>query len=326
MQVAILGVDIAKKKFDVALIVGTKERHKVFNNDNDGFERCLQWCTQHGADKMHICLEATSWYGENLAEYMHAQGHKVSMVNPARIRAYSTSKGLRHKTDKTDSCVIAEFCKVQNPATWQPRSSEERRLRDLYRCLQNLKDDVKRILNRLENKNKYQDIRVVYEKLVEEYNQKISDIEKLIKEIVNNNADLKNKVERLQEIKGIGWLTAITMLAEMPAVENFDSARAYAAFAGLSPRHYRSGSSVRGRGSICKVGSSQLRKALYMPAIVVKNHNKYFKIFCDNLANKGKAGKVIVVALMRKLMHIIFGVLKHGDSFKPELAFTKNWR
>lgn len=140
-------------------------------------------------------------------------------------------------------------------------------------------------------------------------------------ELINNSEMLKASFDLLNRIKGIGSLTIIALLSEMPNVDEFENARAYAAFAGLNPKQYQSGSSVLRKCGISKMGGDRIRKALYMPAIVIKNHNEHFKEFCERLAARGKNGKVIVVAIMRKLLHIIYGMLKHKQPFDTEKAF-----
>ena len=318
----ILGVDISKKKFDVCLLINKKERYKVFQNTRAGFEQCLSWCKGHDANVLWFCLEATSWYGEELAEYMSQLGHMVSVINPSRIKAYAQSKGLRQKTDKADSRVIADFCRVQQPLIWIPPSKEERYLRDLCRALETLKESQRSLANRLENTRIHDDVRNSLTTVIDAYDQEIKNIGKMIKDKVNQSVDLKRRVELLTQIKGIGFLTAITLLVEIPNVSNFENAREYVAFAGLNPRQHSSGSSVRGKQRISKIGSQRVRKALFMPALVVKNKNHYFKGFCDRLTTKGKCAKVIIVAVMRKLMHIVFGMLKNNTSFDHKLAFS----
>lgn len=147
---AILGIDISKKTFDVCLLADKKEQHKIFQNTLTGFDQCLSWSKSHGATSLWFCLEATSWYGEELSEYMTHLGHTVSIINPARIKAYAQSKGLRQKTDKTDARVIVDFCRVQQPLIWSPPSKEERYLRDLCRSLEFLKESQRSLANRLE--------------------------------------------------------------------------------------------------------------------------------------------------------------------------------
>ena len=318
---SILGIDISKKTFNVCLLTDKKERHKVFQNNHTGFEQCLGWCKSHGASKLWFCLEATSWYGEELSEYMTHLGHAVSIINPARIKAYAQSKGLRQKTDKADAGVIADFCRVHQPTTWNPPSKEERYLRDLCRSLEDLKESQRSLANRLENTRLHEHVRGSLTAIMDAYNQEIKNLEKRIKNSVNQSLDLKGKVDFLTQIKGVGFLTAITLLTEIPNIKNFENVREYVAFSGLNPRQYSSGSSVRGKQRISKIGSQRVRKALFMPALVIKNKNPHFRDFCNRLTTKGKCAKVIIVAVMRKLMHIIFGMLKNNTPFDHTLAF-----
>jgi len=321
MQVnAVLGVDISKQKFDACLLVGSKERHKVFHNNQDGFVKLSAWCNGHGADLIHMCLEATSWYGEDLANFMYDLGHNVSVVNPAQIKAFGKSELLRNKTDKSDAAMIARFCIANKPNLWKPASPEVRRLRELYRCLQTLKDDKLQQMNRLENKNMHSSCKQAILEVIAVIETQIAALEREINGHIDHHPHLKNMIENIKTIKGIGHLTAIAVVAEMPSVDNFDHARQFTAFAGLNPLHYQSGSSISKKSRVCKIGSERIRKALYMPAIVVKNFNPHFQKFCQRLASKGKCPKVIIVALMRKLMHIFFCILKNNQPFNCNLV------
>jgi transposase len=223
---------------------------------------------------------------------------------------------------RVKGCVIADFCRVQQPLIWIPPSKEERYLRDLCRTLETLKESQRSLSNRLENTRAHDDVRNSLITVIDVYDQEIKNIGQMIKDKVNQSVDLKRRVELLTQIKGIGFLTAITLLVEIPNVSNFENAREYVAFAGLNPRQHSSGASVRGKQRISKIGSQRVRKALFMPALVVKNKNHYFKGFCDRLVAKGKCAKVIIVAVMRKLMHIVFGMLKNNTSFDHKLAFS----
>lgn len=133
MKEPILGVDIAKKKFDVALLVNDKLKHKVFTNNQEGFRELLGWLKKKGVEHVHLCLEASSTYGDELATYMHDAGHIVSIVNPARIKGFAQSKLIRTKNDKVDAGLIARFCQAMHPEPWAPALSEMRQLQALVR-------------------------------------------------------------------------------------------------------------------------------------------------------------------------------------------------
>ncbi len=266
-------------------------------------------------------MEATGWYGEPLAEFMHVKSHKVSMVNPFQIKSHGQSKGIRNKTDKIDATCIADFCKVHTPSLWSPMIPEKKRLRSLSRAVNGLKDERTVLNNRLENNTLDVDVVKTLKILVGTFDQQIKHLEKLIIETIMSSTILRKDFDLLKGIKGVGIITIVAILTEMPDVNQFDTAKAYAAYAGLNPRHHQSGSSVFKKCGISKMGGSRIRKALFLPAVVVKNNNEHFQNFCERLAAKGKAGKVIVVAIMRKLLHIIYGILKHQQAFDGQKAF-----
>src|SRR5258708_20759409 len=115
-----LGIDIAKLKFDVALLTQGKFKTKVFANDSAGIGACLKWLGTHAGGSVHACLEATGPYGEALACALHDAGHTVSVINPVRTKAYAQSLGLRQKTDAVDAKMLARFVQTQQPAAWTP--------------------------------------------------------------------------------------------------------------------------------------------------------------------------------------------------------------
>ena len=121
----------------------------------------------------------------------------------------------------------------------------------------------------------------------------------------------------LDSIPAIGKVTIPHILAELDDLEKFNHVRELVAFIGLAPKETLSGSSMKGKSRLCKIGHAQLRKALYMPALVSIQCNPVMVAFYNRLKDKGKNGKVIVCAIMRKLVHVIFGVLKSGKKYDP---------
>src|SRR3712207_2919799 len=130
----VLGIDLAKLSFDVTLLLSTGKQHYAsFSNSAEGFQALQDWLVQHQISQLHACMEATNIYWEALATWLHAQGYRVSVVNPARIKGYAQATMQRNKTDKLDSAVIASFCAKHCPSAWEPASEEQRRLRALVR-------------------------------------------------------------------------------------------------------------------------------------------------------------------------------------------------
>ena len=134
----IVGIDISKAKFDAALLLGERIRHAVFSNAEAGFQQLLVWLAKHRPDPtvpLHACMEATGNWGLELADFLHAQGVRVSVVNPARIKAYGESELTRNKTDKLDAALIARFCRAHVPPAWVPAAAHLRELREpVRRC------------------------------------------------------------------------------------------------------------------------------------------------------------------------------------------------
>lgn len=315
MSVSVLGIDIAKQKFDAALLVDGKIRHKACKNSTEGFETLMLWLEKQGGQKVHACLEATGSYGEDLAIYLHEAGQRVSIVNPARIKGFGQSELIRTKTDKIDAGLIARFCLVMKPGLWVPPPPEIRSLRALVRRADSLIDMRSQEKNRLGTA--HESVIFLIKEHIAYLDQEIEKIRRQIADLIGQNPHLKRKKELLDSIPGIGKVTIPHILAELDDLDKFSHVREMVAFIGLAPKETLSGSSIKGKPRLCKIGHARLRKALYMPALVSIQRNPVMIAFYDRLKEKGKNGKVIVCAIMRKLVHVIFGVLKSGKKYDP---------
>jgi transposase len=315
MSVSVLGIDIAKQKFDAALLVDGKTKHKACKNSAEGFETMRLWLEKQGIQKVHACLEATGNYGEDLAIYLHEAGHIVSIVNPARIKGFGQSELIRTKTDKLDAALIARFCLAMKPGPWSPPSPEIRSLRALVRRVDSLIDMRSQEKNRIGTA--HESVVFLIKEHIAYLNQEIEKIRKQIADVIGQDPNLKRKKDLLDSIPAIGKVTIPHILAELDDLEKFNHVRELVAFIGLAPKETLSGSSIKGKPRLCKIGHARLRKALYMPALVSIQCNPVMIAFYNRLKGKGKNGKVIVCAIMRKLVHVIFGVLKSGKEYDP---------
>jgi transposase len=315
MSVRVLGIDIAKQKFDVALLADGKIKHKTCKNSIEGFEILMIWLEKQGIQKVHACLEATGNYGEDLAIYLHEAGHIVSIVNPARIKGFGQSELIRTKTDKIDAGVIARFCLAMKPEAWIPPAPEIRSLRALVRRVDSLIDMRSQEKNRISTA--HESVIVLIKEHIVYLDQEIEKIRKQIADLIGRNPHLKQRKDLLDSIPGIGKGTIPHLLAELNDLDKFTHVREMVAFIGLAPKETVSGSSIKGQPRLCKIGHARLRKALYMPALVSIQCNPVMIAFYNRLKEKGKNGKVIVCAIMRKLVHVIFGVLKSGKKYDP---------
>src|SRR5260370_4851795 len=148
---ASLGIDVAKAKFDVALLCEGKLSQSTFSMNAQGFAALGLWIHKQGGEPVHACLEATGEYGAALALSLYESGHLVSIVNPARIAAYAKSRLARTKTDKADAALIAHFCCTQQPLPWTPPAPEVRELQALVRRVEMLQERAPQEGNRLQS-------------------------------------------------------------------------------------------------------------------------------------------------------------------------------
>jgi transposase len=317
---AVLGIDVSQKTLDVTLLneKGGKRR-KRFANTTAGIKALVVWLSQQTSAVVHVCMESTSVYWEDVAEALHEAGQQVSVVNPVRIKGYAMSQLRRSKTDPLDGDVIADFCRTQQPDLWQPPTAEQKKLGALVRHLEALKKSRTQQQNRLAT-CRDDEVKASLEMVIATLQEEIERLEQRIRDFIDQQPDLKQKKELLESIKGFGEKTAIHILAEMYDLAEYKNAKAAAADAGVTASHYRSGTSVWKRSKMSRMGKATIRSALYYPAISAINHNPVVKEFAQRLAAKGKKKSVIRVAAMRKLMHLAFGVLKNKTPFDPAYA------
>lgn len=318
MNNSFLGIDISKEKFDAHLIRDQETSSGQFDNSSQGFKQLQKWLKKRRIDQLHACMEATGSYGEALTYFLHEQGYQVSVVNPKIIKHYGQSKMQRNKTDKLDARLIAQYCQKETPRLWQPPTEAERTLQALTRRLDALMADRTREKNRLTAKSHLDAVKQSIEETIAFYTQQIEKLEAQIQDHIDQHPhELQKKQQLLTSIPGIGDKTAAILLAELPDIALFQSAKQVTAFAGLTPKQLQSGKMNR-TGGIYKLGSRRLRTALYFPALSGKIHNPILRQMADRLAERGLTGMSAVAALMRKLLQLVYGVLKSGQPFDPD--------
>ena len=319
-----IGVDISKKTFDVALYISEELHQLQFRNNRIGFRQLHKWLKEHKIGEAHVCMEATGRYGDALARFLHEQGYEVSVVNPKRIKAYAESQLVRNKTDAMDAVIIEDFCRTQKQRLWEPPSEEIEELQMMTRHLEALKKMRVQESNRLQSGLTSKIVCRTIKKHIAYLDREIKQLEEQIDDHTDNHPNLKEATTLLESIPGIGRQTAVKLVAEIKDIRNFENASELASYAGMSPQHRESGSSVRRRSRLSKIGNASLRKALYFPTIVARQHNPIVRSFSERLAENGKQKMVIQGASMRKLLHIVYGVWKHGRPFDPayELRFS----
>jgi transposase len=310
-----LGIDIAKRKFDVALLIGESKRHKVFDNDEGGFAALMDWLGEQ-AGSLHACMEATGGLGDDLALFLHERGVTVSIVNPLRIKAFGQSELVRTKTDKVDAGVIARFCRSQPPAPWQPPSPCMRDLRALVRRCAALKEMRAQELQRRAQGCSSAMAKASIERSITWLDGEIKAISQAVAQLIRDDEHLRKSHALLTSIPGLAEQSAAVLLAEIPDFRAFGHNKQIVAFVGLNPMDHQSGSSVRGKTRVSKVGNARLRAILYMCSLSARHHNPILKDFANRLKEAGKPPKVVLVAVARKLLVIAYGVMKTGQPFK----------
>ena len=313
----ILGIDVSKDKFDMVLSRDNSCPHKVFANNAAGFEALKRWLRNRGVSGLHACMEATGCYWEALAMALHEAGYTVSVVNPARVKAFAQSQMRRTKNDRVDAMVIADFCRALEPHPWSPPTPELRQLQALTRRLEDLQGLQAQEKNHLSSAESAQKVTQSIQRTITLLQAEIDALQGQIEEHIEAHPMLKQRCTLLTSIPGVGAATAASLIAELAHIPVFSSARQLAAYAGLVPSERRSGSSLHGRPRLSKAGRTQLRKVLFYPAMTATRYNPLIRSFYRRLLDAGKPKMLALAACMRKLLHIIFGVLKHNAPFDP---------
>jgi transposase len=313
-----LGIDISKAKLDIALrLPDGRFRSKVIPSSPEGFEELACWLAAHGAEQVHACMEATGIYWEAAAAFLVEQGHAVSVVNPAQISAFSGAVLARTKTDKKDARLIAQFCAERMPPLWEMPPPELTELRALVARRDALEGMRTQERNRLHAARAQ--VRAGIEAHLAFLDKAVKDIDAEIRRNIDSDTALKGQSGLLDSVPGLGVKTIPILLSFFGGPPRFKNARQAAAYAGLDPRQHESGSSVRRKPRLSKMGHAFLRKALYMPAMVAVTRTDWGKAFKARLAASGKPPMVIICAMMRKLVHVAVGVLNSGKIFNTAL-------
>ena len=317
----VVGIDVSKKKLDVALFANGKVKSKVIDNSADGHKLLLDWLGKSKAplQDLHVCMEATGVYFEPVALALHAAGMKVSVVNPACIKGFGHSENIRNKNDAIDAGLIARYCVAMCPALWSPPPLEQRQLRAWATRVQALKDIRQQELNRLEAHSitGMDDVAANVQAHISWLDSEIKKLESEIDDHIDRHPGLKRDAELIGSIPGIGAATVAKVLGHIGDIRRFESAKAFAAFVGVTPKQRTSGTSLKGRTMISRTGSTALRAALYMPSLVARRHNPILIRFAERLLATGMAKKAVIGAVMHKLTHLIYGVIHTGKPFDP---------
>ena len=323
-----MGIDVAKATLEFCLL--SKDLALLWRgqlcNDSAAIAQFLAQLQARGYKlaQIHFCCEATGVYGQRLVEAFHQRGLALSVINPAQVKFFALSVLRRTKNDTVDAEVLARYCRERQPLATRPLRPSEAQLKLLVHERESRAAEQTRERNRAK-KDPYQ---IGLPKLIGQQRQgrlkhlakEIAQLDAAIASLIASDELLKTQSRLLCSIPGIAEVTAAKLLSELAGKE-FQSARQLAAYAGLTPKECRSGYSSYGKTVLCKIGNAFLRKALYMPAAVARRWCQPLKPWIAQLQARKLHDLAIRGAIMRKLLHIAFGVLKHQKPFDPLLVF-----
>jgi transposase len=308
-----IGIDVDKHLLQVALAIdGSLKERRTFKNTQDGRSKLASWCAKKGAER--ICMESTGPYSGPVAYCLFEAGLPAVVCNPRAIRQFAHSMSWFNKTDRADALAIARYAELARPDIWVPPPAEHRRLCGLSRRSTQLQEMRTQERNRLEDESLDSFCLESIRRSLESIEQEQKELWKEIEALVEGCADLREKVGLLCTIPGVSLRTACAILGEMATGVPFAGAAELCSYAGLFPRLNESGQ-FAGRSLLSKRGNSRLRRALYMPAVVALKCNPLIKEFYERLLQKSKSKKAALVACMRKLLSICYGVLTRRAAF-----------
>lgn len=337
----VAGIDVSKRHLDACRQTVTGSSSRRFANTPAGHRSLVAWLTPalRGAEaparpparppaeaspaeasSVRVVIEATGRYGLDLALALHqADRVQVMVANPKAVRHHAKAQLRRTKTDGMDAAILADYAGRMSFTPWTPPSREVRQLRAIARRIQALTRDRAREKNRLEAHTAYADACGVVTNDIEvtlrHLARRIDELVRQALKVISGCPDLTARAGHLMSVRGIAEKSAILLLGELAVLPPGMSVREWVAHAGLDPSAHESGTSVRAPERISKIGNARIRGALYMPAHVAVRHEPHVRAFYEKLLARGKPKMVAIVAVMRKLLHAIYGMLKHGQDF-----------
>ncbi|MFA6058532.1 MAG: IS110 family transposase [Taibaiella sp.] len=302
-----VGVDVSKKTLDLAIRQANGSYlHKKVSNDIVGFKKILPLLPASCC----IVMEATSSYYMPFAYFLHSNNILVSIVNPLTVNHFCKMRMSRTKTDKKDASMIAEYGKSEMPRLWIPKEPHLIELQQMEAIVDNLTRNKTVVSNQKEAFVCSGQMTTGVEEILE---RQLSYLESEIKIIENKMLEIGERhhaelLRHLRSIPSIGKRTALMLLIITDGFTKFENAKGLVSYVGLCPRLYESGSSIKGKGRICKMGMSRMRQLLYLCAMSAIKVNNQCKTMFERLKQRGKNGKLAIVAVASKLLRQAFAV------------------
>ena len=315
----IIGIDISKEKFDVCFsFQPCSYSSRSYSYDAEGIKSFLKEVVSDC-----ICImEATGVYHLRLAYALNKIGVFVSVVNPLSVKNFSRAVMCRTKTDKADARQLVDYARRMELTEWRPTSDNYIRIQQIYRSIELLLANITQFENQLEaiNNSPVCDSKLcrMLHGHIKRLNNQIGLLEKRIEKLIAQED--ATVVEHVSSIPGVGKKTAIALLTATKGMHGFENYRQLSSYFGLCPRIYDSGKSVHGKAHICKMGMGWIRKLLSMCSISAIRYNKACAALYVRLKEKGKAIKVVLIAVANKLLKQIFAIVKSNSVYSEILT------
>ena len=322
-----VGVDVSARELVVAIEAsGRREAPIVLTNDAEGHRRLTKLATKRGGSAQ-VVLESTGTYGLDLALALHrATRIEVMVANPRAIASFAKASLQRSKTDALDAETILEFATRMPFEPWSPPAPHILELRALSRRIEALSKTVVQEKNRLHANDQSEELSEFVKQDIRELadllESRIARLRKQALLVIEQSEELARAFAHITSIKGIADASGITILAELAVLPADMTTRQWVAHAGLDPRQFQSGTSVHKPARISKTGNAHIRRALFMPALVAVQWEPHIKAFYEHLLDRGKTKMQANIAVMRKLLHAIHGMLEHDQDFVGEKFFA----
>lgn len=322
-----VGIDVSAKTFTI-IIDHEGERTKAFDlpNDTKGFKKLIRMITKKGFTAQ-VVLEATGNYSLDLALALHrAKRIEVMVANPRAIALFAGAYLRRSKTDALDANVIVEFSIRMPFAAWKPPEAHCFNLRAISRRIEALTKTATQEKNRLHAATTFDEMSEIVRNDIEvnirHLERRIERLREQARELISQYPDLERAFLHLTSVKGIAQAAGIQILAELSTLPKDMDVRQWVAHAGIDPMQFQSGTSIDKPSRISRRGNVHLRRALFLPALVAAQHEPHVAAFYQKLLGRGKTKMQANVAVMRKLLHAIYGMLKHDRDFEGEKFYV----
>lgn len=324
-----IGVDVGKESLVVQVVQrpgaesGSKSEKGSWSNTHGGYRKFLAWLRQAGVYgwESRMVMEATGVYWKKAAQYFYEKGFEIWVINPYRMHAYAKSRGVQGKTDRSDAQIIAHYGHHGTGHPWVPDSAALGELRSLIRH----REDVLHLMGQLRNRQESwehdpqgaPEIHASLESLMRHFKKQCTQLEKAIHQRLEQTQEWKDILEILRTVPGIGDITLAWLLVETKGFQRFPSPQSLASYAGVVPQPYQSGISIQHKDHISNTCQRSLRCVLYMAGLSAIRVNPLLKEFYRRLRQRQKPFKVALIAVVHKLLRILFALVRDRKPFCP---------